>query len=82
MVSPRVLLAHDSQDIRERVKELLQDHFNVVGSAQNGYQAIEAALTLKPRSSCARHLNAGPPDWWGVATPPFASSVTSLYERT
>jgi DNA-binding NarL/FixJ family response regulator len=45
---PRVLLADDSQDIRDRVTELLQEHFNVVGSAQNGQQAIEAALALNP----------------------------------
>ncbi|HWY69801.1 MAG TPA: response regulator transcription factor [Terriglobales bacterium] len=40
------MLADDSQEIRERVKELLQEDFDIVGSVQNGQQAIQAASVL------------------------------------
>jgi DNA-binding NarL/FixJ family response regulator len=48
MASPRVLLADDLAEIRERVAELLRPDFNIVASTQNGQQAIEAATTLHP----------------------------------
>ena len=48
MGCPRVLLADGVQHIRERVKELLQGDFDVVGSTQNGQQAIKAAAVLNP----------------------------------
>jgi CheY-like chemotaxis protein len=48
MRRPQVLLADDSQDIRERVKELLQEDFDIIGSVQNGQQAIQSASVLNP----------------------------------
>jgi DNA-binding NarL/FixJ family response regulator len=48
MGCPRVLLADDLRDIRERVKELLQEDFDIVGSVQNGQEAIQAASVLNP----------------------------------
>jgi DNA-binding NarL/FixJ family response regulator len=41
-------VADDSQGIRERVIKLLEGHFDVVGFAENGHQAIAAALALVP----------------------------------
>lgn len=48
MGCPRVFLADDLQDIGERVKELLKKDFDIVGSAQNGQEAIQAATVLNP----------------------------------
>lgn len=48
MGCPRVFLADDLRDIRERVKELLKKDFDIVGSAQNGQEAIQAATVLNP----------------------------------
>lgn len=44
----RVLIADDVPEIRERVTELLRHHFHIVGIAQNGQEAIEAAFVLRP----------------------------------
>ena len=44
----RVLLADDLPEIRERLAELLRDNFDIVGSAQNGQQAMEVATRLNP----------------------------------
>ena len=44
----RVLIADDLPEIRERVTHILQSQFEIVGSAQNGEQAITLAATLKP----------------------------------
>jgi DNA-binding NarL/FixJ family response regulator len=45
---PRVLLADDSERFLKVVSRILQEEFDVVGSAVNGEQAIEAALRLRP----------------------------------
>jgi DNA-binding NarL/FixJ family response regulator len=42
------LLADDNPEIRQRVAELLRADFHVVGSAEDGQQAIESALKLNP----------------------------------
>jgi DNA-binding NarL/FixJ family response regulator len=44
----RVLLADDAPEIVAAVTELLQRDFEVIGSAQNGAQAIDAVSTLNP----------------------------------
>ena len=48
MGCPRVLIADDLPEIRERVTELLRHDFNIVGIAHNGQEAIETASTLNP----------------------------------
>jgi len=48
MACPRVVIADDLQEIRERLTQLLRQDFNVVGSVQNGQEAIEAVSTLDP----------------------------------
>jgi DNA-binding NarL/FixJ family response regulator len=48
MGNPRVLLADDLPEIRERVTELLRPDFDIVAIAQNGPEAVEAASTLNP----------------------------------
>jgi DNA-binding NarL/FixJ family response regulator len=48
MASPRVLLADDLPEILDRVTQLLGDNCEIVGCAQNGEEAIEAARTLDP----------------------------------
>jgi DNA-binding NarL/FixJ family response regulator len=48
MGCPRVLLADDLPEMLQKVTQLLQDDFDVVGSAQNGQEAIEAAKPLNP----------------------------------
>jgi len=44
----RILLADDAPEILAAVTELLQHDFDIVGSAPNGAQAIEAVATLSP----------------------------------
>ena len=48
MRSPRILLADDNSEMRERVGELLRSDFLIVGVARNGQQALESALRLTP----------------------------------
>ena len=48
MGRPRVVLADDLPEMLRKVTQLLQDDFDVVGSAQNGQEAMEAAKTLNP----------------------------------
>jgi two-component system nitrate/nitrite response regulator NarL len=45
---PRVLVADDVPEILEKVRELLRDHCEVVGSAADGQQALSGAMTLNP----------------------------------
>ena len=45
---PRVLVADDLPEILEKVRELLRDHCDVVGSVANGQQALSATMTLNP----------------------------------
>jgi DNA-binding NarL/FixJ family response regulator len=42
------VLADDMPEVRERLTRLLQPDFDIVATAQNGYQAIEAASTFRP----------------------------------
>ena len=48
MGCPRVLIADDLPEIHWSVAQLLRNHFELVGSAYNGKEAIEAASTLNP----------------------------------
>jgi len=48
MERQRILLADDNLEIRERIGSLLQSHFDVVASVENGQQAIESAIALNP----------------------------------
>ncbi len=48
MERPRMLLADDHCKIREHIVQLLESEGEVVGTAQNGEEAIEAALCLDP----------------------------------
>ena len=45
---PRVLLADDYPEMLERVFQLLQGNFDVIGMAQDGEQAIASAVNLNP----------------------------------
>lgn len=45
---PRVLLADDAPGVIKVVSQLLHDGFHVVGSAQNGKQALDAVASLNP----------------------------------
>ncbi len=44
----RVVVADDNQDIRDKVVQLLQPDFDVIGTANDGISACEAVLLLKP----------------------------------
>ena len=44
----RILLADDDSKVREKVADLLRSDFEVVGSVQDGQQAIESAVRLHP----------------------------------
>ena len=44
----RVLLADDHHHIRETVRSLLKDKFEVVAAVENGQDAVEAARRLQP----------------------------------
>ena len=48
MDRPRVLLADDHQAILDRVNHHLAGEFEIVGTAQDGQAALDAALVLKP----------------------------------
>jgi DNA-binding NarL/FixJ family response regulator len=48
MVTPRVLLADDQEDMLETVFLSLVDEFNIVGTAENGTRAVELAMKLSP----------------------------------
>lgn len=48
MESPRLLLADDLPEMLEKVAQLLRDDFEIVGYAQDGETAVEAATTLNP----------------------------------
>jgi len=45
---PRVLLADDLPEVHEKLIQLLRHDFEIVGSAYDGEQAMEAAKTLNP----------------------------------
>jgi DNA-binding NarL/FixJ family response regulator len=44
----RVVIADDNKEIRDKVIQLLQPEFEVVGSARDGGSACEAVMLLKP----------------------------------
>lgn len=44
----KVLIADDNGAVRRVVRQLLAPHFQVVGEASNGIQAVELALRLRP----------------------------------
>jgi DNA-binding NarL/FixJ family response regulator len=48
MESPRVLLADDLPEMLGTVAQLLRDHCEIVGYAQDGEDAIKAATTYNP----------------------------------
>jgi DNA-binding NarL/FixJ family response regulator len=48
MVRPRVLVADDQPEIRERIADLLRPNFDVVAFATDGQRAIDSALQLNP----------------------------------
>src|SRR5215475_11389319 len=48
MRSPRVLLADDNPDMRDKVLRLLESDFEIVGAVTDGQQAIHSALRLNP----------------------------------
>ncbi len=48
MECPRVLLADDLPEMLETVTLLLRDDFEIVGYAQDGEDAIKAAMTCDP----------------------------------
>lgn len=47
-VRPRILLVDDHDGIRETALNLLRTHFQVVGTARNGREAVDAAVALDP----------------------------------
>jgi DNA-binding NarL/FixJ family response regulator len=48
MPRPRVLVADDHPQLRDRVVSLLADQFTVVGTVSNGRELIDAEATLRP----------------------------------
>jgi len=48
MVRPRILVADDQPEIRERIANLLRPDFDVIAFAADGQQAIDAALQINP----------------------------------
>lgn len=48
MQRPRVVLADDHRAVLEAVERLLAPHFDVVGAAHDGLEALEMATTLRP----------------------------------
>ena len=46
--TPRVLLADDHTLVLEGIKKLLEPHFDLVGTVEDGRALLEAAKTLKP----------------------------------
>jgi two-component system response regulator NreC len=45
---PKVLLADDNLEMRERIAQLLASDFDIVGQVADGQQAIDSALKLSP----------------------------------
>lgn len=48
MARARILLAEDHDEMRDRVKRLLERDFEVIESVGNGLELLEAASRLKP----------------------------------
>jgi len=48
MDRPRILLAEDNREMRERVEKLLGPHYEIVDSVANGEEAIHSVLNHIP----------------------------------
>jgi DNA-binding NarL/FixJ family response regulator len=48
VVAIRVLLADDSEDILAELREDLSKEFDIVGTARNGEEAVQAVLHVDP----------------------------------
>jgi CheY-like chemotaxis protein len=48
MANPRIVVADDHTEIRERIAMLLRSRFDVVATVANGQEAVEAAASLLP----------------------------------
>lgn len=48
MIRPRLLLAEDHIGMRERIVQLLERSFDIVGVVGDGYAFLEAASRMKP----------------------------------
>ena len=44
----RILLADDQEEVRLAIAKLLEDEFDVIGTAENGQRAIELVQVLSP----------------------------------
>jgi DNA-binding NarL/FixJ family response regulator len=45
---PRILVADDHQPIQERVRELLEESYDIVGAVDNGIDLVDQAKRLHP----------------------------------
>jgi DNA-binding NarL/FixJ family response regulator len=48
MTAPRILLADDHQEMMQTLVGMLEDEFQIVGTAENGMRALELAASLTP----------------------------------
>ena len=48
MTAPRILLADDHQEMLQTLVGILEDEFQIVGTAGNGMRALELAASLTP----------------------------------
>jgi len=48
MHAPRILLADDHEEMLETLAGILEDEFQIVGTANNGMRALELAASLTP----------------------------------
>jgi DNA-binding NarL/FixJ family response regulator len=44
----RILLADDQEEVRLAIANLLEDEFEIIGTAENGQRAVELAQVLSP----------------------------------
>jgi DNA-binding NarL/FixJ family response regulator len=45
---PRILVADDHQPVQERVREILQTSYEVIGTVGNGIELVDEAKRLRP----------------------------------
>ena len=48
MNRPRILVADDHQPVQERVREILQTSYEVIGTVGNGIELVDEAKRLRP----------------------------------
>jgi len=48
MTTPRIVLAEDNPEMRQKLGKLVGSHFDLIASVADGEQAIKASLQLKP----------------------------------